>query len=257
MAASVVPKIMRDGEITILDGAAATYTVSYEDGDFSFGKDKDARIAVYTRVKDIVFDPDRRSASTAARKLLNPWTVAIEYLGGDVVPASHVFPVMYALVDEYKSMQRLGVLPPAVMKDVHWTEVMQILKVRVEGGAAHGEARKVGLLLPHHLVAKLLNPYFKPPAKVAGQGDVVRRAQRACASMFTCSCRVRAIFSVSCAVGCQPCLVPAGGISRGSELCFQPAVRERRREDAARSRPVHEVLGRSRAFRRDYQKVPW
>jgi len=51
MAASVVPKIMRDGVITILDGAAspASYTVSYEDGDFSFGKDKDARIVVRDR----------------------------------------------------------------------------------------------------------------------------------------------------------------------------------------------------------------
>lgn len=49
MAASVIPKIMRDGTITILGGAAETYTVSYEDGDFAFSKDKDARIVVRDR----------------------------------------------------------------------------------------------------------------------------------------------------------------------------------------------------------------
>jgi len=35
MAVSGVVKVKRDGVITLLDGAAATYTVAYEDGDFS------------------------------------------------------------------------------------------------------------------------------------------------------------------------------------------------------------------------------
>ena len=35
MAVSGVVKVRRDGVITLLDGAAATYTVAYEDGDFS------------------------------------------------------------------------------------------------------------------------------------------------------------------------------------------------------------------------------
>lgn len=51
MAASVVPKIMRDGTITVISGGGSpvTYTVAYEDGDFSFSKDKDARIVIRDR----------------------------------------------------------------------------------------------------------------------------------------------------------------------------------------------------------------
>tara|TARA_R110000824_G_scaffold344193_3_gene530820 strand:- start:770 stop:1264 length:495 start_codon:yes stop_codon:yes gene_type:complete len=51
MAASVVPKIMRDGVITVLSGGGSpvTYTVAFEDGDFAFGKEKDARIVIRDR----------------------------------------------------------------------------------------------------------------------------------------------------------------------------------------------------------------
>lgn len=38
MSVSGVVKVRRDGVITLLDGAAATYTVAYEDGDFSADK---------------------------------------------------------------------------------------------------------------------------------------------------------------------------------------------------------------------------
>lgn len=50
MAASVVPKIMRDGTLTVTSGGSpVTYTVAYEDGDLSFSKDKDARIVIRDR----------------------------------------------------------------------------------------------------------------------------------------------------------------------------------------------------------------
>lgn len=51
MAASVVPKIMRDGTLTVISGGGSpvTYTVAYEDGDLSFSKDKDARIVIRDR----------------------------------------------------------------------------------------------------------------------------------------------------------------------------------------------------------------
>ena len=51
MAASVVPKIQRDGQITIISGGGSpvTYTVAFEDGDFAFSKDKDARIVIRDR----------------------------------------------------------------------------------------------------------------------------------------------------------------------------------------------------------------
>tara|TARA_R110000787_G_scaffold59215_5_gene134290 strand:- start:5165 stop:5632 length:468 start_codon:yes stop_codon:yes gene_type:complete len=42
---------MRDGVITVISGGGSpvTYTVSFEDGDFAFGKEKDARIVVRDR----------------------------------------------------------------------------------------------------------------------------------------------------------------------------------------------------------------
>ena len=51
MAASTVPKIMRDGQITVISGGGSPvqYTVAYEDGDFSFSKEKDARIVIRDR----------------------------------------------------------------------------------------------------------------------------------------------------------------------------------------------------------------
>ena len=50
MAVSTVPKVRRDGTITLTDsGASNTYTVAYEDGDFSFSRTKAARIVVRDR----------------------------------------------------------------------------------------------------------------------------------------------------------------------------------------------------------------
>jgi hypothetical protein len=51
MAISTVPKVRRDGTISFEDsGAANTYTVSYEDGDFSFdGSGKPDRIVIRDR----------------------------------------------------------------------------------------------------------------------------------------------------------------------------------------------------------------
>ena len=68
-------------------------------------------------------------------------------------------PTMLALVEEFKHMRSSNALPATVMKYEHWEQVEQILRVRIEGGPVHGEARKVGLLQPYHLVADLLNPY--------------------------------------------------------------------------------------------------
>ena len=75
-------------------------------------------------------------------------------------------PTMLALAEEFKHMRSSNALPATVMKYEHWEQVEQILRVRIEGGPVHGEARKVGLLQPHHLVADLLNPYSKLRAKI-------------------------------------------------------------------------------------------
>jgi hypothetical protein len=42
---------MRDGQISVISGGGSpvTYTVSFEDGDFAFGKEKDARIVIRDR----------------------------------------------------------------------------------------------------------------------------------------------------------------------------------------------------------------
>ena len=48
MAASVIPKVKRDGLITLTDGTS-TYTVSYEDGDLSFDKTKTSRVVIRDR----------------------------------------------------------------------------------------------------------------------------------------------------------------------------------------------------------------
>jgi hypothetical protein len=52
MAESTVPKVRRDGKITILDGttpAANEYEIAYEDGDLSLSRDKNARIVIRDR----------------------------------------------------------------------------------------------------------------------------------------------------------------------------------------------------------------
>lgn len=50
MAASVVPKVRRDGTILLTDGAANSYTVAYENGDCSFdGGAKADRIVIKDR----------------------------------------------------------------------------------------------------------------------------------------------------------------------------------------------------------------
>ena len=51
MAVSTVPKVRRDGEIKFSDGTGSplTYTVSYENGNASFSRDKAERIVVRDR----------------------------------------------------------------------------------------------------------------------------------------------------------------------------------------------------------------
>jgi hypothetical protein len=50
MAASVAVKVKRDGELTLTDGAAATYTVSYANGNVSFdGGSKASRVVIMNR----------------------------------------------------------------------------------------------------------------------------------------------------------------------------------------------------------------
>ena len=48
MAASLIPKVQRDGTITLTDGSN-TYTVAYENGDLSFNKAKAARVVIRDR----------------------------------------------------------------------------------------------------------------------------------------------------------------------------------------------------------------
>lgn len=48
MAASVIPKVQRDGTITLTDGTN-TYTVAYENGDLSFNNAKASRVVIRDR----------------------------------------------------------------------------------------------------------------------------------------------------------------------------------------------------------------
>ncbi|KAJ1448200.1 hypothetical protein M885DRAFT_623670 [Pelagophyceae sp. CCMP2097] len=67
-----------------------------------------------------------------------------------------------AMVAEFQAMKDYPDADPGgVMTPQHWDIAEQIVRVRIEGGAAHGEGRKVGLILPHHTVAHLLNPFTK------------------------------------------------------------------------------------------------
>jgi hypothetical protein len=71
-------------------------------------------------------------------------------------------PTMKAMVAEFQAMKDSPDADPGgVMTPQHWDIAEQIVRVRIEGGAAHGEGRKVGLILPHHTVAHLLNPFTK------------------------------------------------------------------------------------------------
>ncbi|KAJ1449245.1 hypothetical protein M885DRAFT_573049, partial [Pelagophyceae sp. CCMP2097] len=129
-------------------------------------KEKEARVKIYVKVKDIAMDSGRRAKARMARTVLQPWTVAIEFFSGDGVCALSVLPVMKAIVAEFEAMKYSpDILAEDVMTLQHWDIVEQILKVRIEGGSAHGEGRKVGLTLPHHTVAHLLNPFPKEPPK--------------------------------------------------------------------------------------------
>lgn len=49
MAESTLPKVRQEGTTTVVNGAAASYTVAYEDGDVGFGAEKNARIVVRDR----------------------------------------------------------------------------------------------------------------------------------------------------------------------------------------------------------------
>ena len=51
MAESTVVKVRRDGEVSFSDGTGSPliYTVSYEDGNVSFAREKDERIVIRDR----------------------------------------------------------------------------------------------------------------------------------------------------------------------------------------------------------------
>jgi len=49
MAESTIVKVPRDGTIVLKDGGSNTYTVAYEDGNVSFGRQKDERIIIRDR----------------------------------------------------------------------------------------------------------------------------------------------------------------------------------------------------------------
>lgn len=49
MAESTVVGVPRDGTITLTNGDAANYVVSYEQGDFSYSEDKAERVVIYDR----------------------------------------------------------------------------------------------------------------------------------------------------------------------------------------------------------------
>ncbi|KAJ1451218.1 hypothetical protein M885DRAFT_570251 [Pelagophyceae sp. CCMP2097] len=89
-----------------------------------------------------------------------------QYFGSDGVCALSVLPTMKAMVAEFQAMKDSPDADPGgVMTPQHWDIAEQIVRVRIEGGAAHGEGRKVGLILPHHTVAHLLNPFTKELSK--------------------------------------------------------------------------------------------
>ena len=80
MAESTVVKVRRDGQIQFLDGSGSpkAYTVAYENGNLSFGRDKADRIVIRDRgvivgsrkgddpVLTITFDVHMRSLTTSA-----------------------------------------------------------------------------------------------------------------------------------------------------------------------------------------------
>ena len=80
MAESTVVKVRRDGEVQFVDGTGSpkTYTVSYENGNVSFGREKAERIVIRDRgiivgsrkgddpVLTITFDVHMRSFTTTA-----------------------------------------------------------------------------------------------------------------------------------------------------------------------------------------------
>lgn len=80
MAESTIVKVRRDGQIQFLDGSGSpkTYTVSYENGNVSFGREKADRIVIRDRgvivgsrkgddpVLTITFDVHMRSLTTSA-----------------------------------------------------------------------------------------------------------------------------------------------------------------------------------------------
>ncbi|KAJ1446699.1 hypothetical protein M885DRAFT_625035 [Pelagophyceae sp. CCMP2097] len=63
-----------------------------------------------------------------------------------------------AMVAEFQAMKDSPDADPGgVMTPQHWDIAEQIERVRIEDGAAHGEGRKVGLILPHHTDENGLN----------------------------------------------------------------------------------------------------
>lgn len=49
MAESTVVGVPRDGTIVLTNGDAASYTVAYENGDFSYSEDRAERVVIYDR----------------------------------------------------------------------------------------------------------------------------------------------------------------------------------------------------------------
>lgn len=49
MSESTVVGVPRDGTISLTNGDAATYTVSYENGDFGYSEDRAERVVIYDR----------------------------------------------------------------------------------------------------------------------------------------------------------------------------------------------------------------
>jgi hypothetical protein len=94
--------------------------------------------------------------------MLRPWTVAVEHFSGDGVLALAVAPVLSGLRAEFDYMRENNMVSTLVMDDKNWAIVEKILGIRIDGGAAYNEKRKVGLLQPHHRVAAILNPFSKP-----------------------------------------------------------------------------------------------
>ena len=80
MAESTIVKVRRDGEVQFVDGSGSpkSYTVSYENGNVSFGREKAERIVIRDRgaivgsrkgddpVLTITFDVHMRSFTTTA-----------------------------------------------------------------------------------------------------------------------------------------------------------------------------------------------